>query len=91
MSSEELNKKFGVTDEQLEAWATEYESQDWSSMKFGESTPGRPKLYDEDMEIITIKVPHSRIVAMKKAAEQNGISRSEFIRRAIDHELSAIA
>lgn len=53
--SEELEKKFNVTHDQLEAWASEYESEDWSSLKFGASTPGRPKLYAEDVALSPLR------------------------------------
>ena len=43
MSEDELNRKFGVTDEQLNEWADEYESADWSNMRFGEVISGRPR------------------------------------------------
>lgn len=36
MNNDELRKKFGVTGEQLDAWANEYEGVDWSHMRFGD-------------------------------------------------------
>ncbi len=91
MNGEELHKKFGVTTEQLDAWADEYESDDWSHMRFGEIIVGRPKFSDEPLDSITVKVPHSRVVAIKRIQQEKGITKSDFIRRAIDHELMTIA
>lgn len=91
MNNEELHEKFGVTSEQLDSWAEEYESGDWSQMEFGEVIQGRPKVFNEPLETITVKVPHSRIVAMRKISEEKGTSRSDFIRKAIDNELLAEA
>lgn len=42
MTPEELREHFGVTAEQLDAMAAEYESDDWSHMRFGEIIQGRP-------------------------------------------------
>lgn len=42
MNDEELHGKFGVTAEQLDAWADEYEGDDWSRMRFDEVIIGRP-------------------------------------------------
>ena len=90
MNSEELHKKFGVTAEQLDTWADEYESDDWSHMRFGEITVGRPRIADEPLDSITVKVPRSRSVAIKRIQQEKGITKSDFIRRAIDNELMAM-
>ena len=87
MNEDALLEKFGVTAEQLDEKAAEYEADDWSGMEFGEITPGRPKVFSEPLESITIKVPRSRVIAMRRVAAEKGTSRSDFIRRAIDHEL----
>lgn len=50
MSNDELHERFGVTGEQLDAWADEYESADWSQMRFGEVIKGRPKFSDEPLD-----------------------------------------
>jgi transposase len=90
MSEEKILEKFGVTAEQLDNWAAEYESNDWSNMEFGEVVRGRPKVFSEPLETITIKVPRSRVIAMRHVKDQKGISRSDFVRQAIDHELLEI-
>lgn len=91
MNSEELEKKFGVTSEQLDDWAGEYESDDWSQMRFGEVIVGRPRISDEPLDSITVKIPHSRAVALKRVQKEKGITKSDFVRSAIDHELMAMA
>lgn len=50
VTDEELHEKFGVTGDQLDAWADEYESEDWSHMRFAEVIKGRPRFSDEDGE-----------------------------------------
>jgi predicted DNA binding CopG/RHH family protein len=89
MKTEELHKKFDVTDEQLDTRAAEYESESWDGMRFGKIIQGRPKLYAEELKTITVKVPASRIAAIQNAASKSGMSRSEFVRQAIDNELIA--
>lgn len=91
MSNEELRERFGVTADQLDAWADEYESADWSRMRFGEVINGRPRVSDEPLDSITVKIPRSRVMAMKRMQQETGVTRSEFVRRAIDHELMALA
>ncbi|HIW77218.1 MULTISPECIES: toxin-antitoxin system antitoxin subunit [Gordonibacter] len=87
--SNDVHNKFGITAEELDERAAEYESENWSHMEFGEIVKGRPKLYDEKMDTIVVKVPHSRVVAMKRVTSQQGGTRSDFVRRAIDNELIA--
>ncbi len=87
MKNDELHKKFGVTPEYIEESAAEYESTSWSKMRFGEIIQGRPKISDEPLKTLTVKVPESRINAIKVAAAKKGLSRSDFLRQAIDNEL----
>jgi predicted DNA binding CopG/RHH family protein len=91
MKKEELHEKFGVTGEQLDTWAAEYENESWDKMSFGKIIQGRPRIYDEELKTITVKVPVSRVAAIQNAANKNGISRSEFVRQAIDNELMAVS
>ena len=91
MNNEELHKKFGVTADELDKRAAEYESTAWENMSFGEIIQGRPKLYDEELKTITVKVPASRVTAIQNVADKRGVSRSEFIRQAIDNELIALS
>ncbi len=90
MSGGDLRQRFGVTGDQLDEWAGEYEGDDWSHMRFGEIINGRPRLSDEPLDSITVKVPHSRAVAMGRVQQETGMTKSEFVRRAIDNELLAM-
>ena len=91
MSSSELHKKFSVSAEQLDTWAAEYENASWEGMDFGQIVRGRPRISSEELKPITIKVPASRVAAIQHVADKNGISRSEFLRRAIDNEIIALS
>ena len=87
MNKEELYRKFGVDSDYLESSAAEYEDPSWEKMRFGEITQGRPRISAEPLCTVTVKVPLSRISAIKSAAEKRGVSRSDFLRQAIDNEL----
>ncbi len=91
MNNEELHEKFGVTAGQLDAWAEEYENADWSGMRFGKAVDGTPDIAEEPFDSITVKLPRSRVVAMKKIQKESGITKSDFVRRAIDNELVSMA
>ena len=53
---------------------------------------GRPRLADEPPDVISFKVPHSAALAIKRAAEQEGESRSAFLRKAaLDRAESVLA
>lgn len=88
MNKAKLNKKFDVSDAEIESWAKEYESDDWSGMKFGKAISGRPRIYEEPMERISVTLPHESIVAMKEYCSAQNISRSELVRRAVSRELA---
>jgi len=89
MINEELHKKFGVTDEQLDEWALDYENASWDKMSFSKIIQGRPRLSNEDLKPITVKIPASRVAAIQYITSKTGISRSEFLRQAIDNEIIA--
>lgn len=95
MNREEINKLFGVTDEQLDHMSAEYESGEWQG-SVGPIAPGRPRLYDEELE--TIAFPKSRVNAIDAKAKRNGETRkrngetrSQFLRQAVDNALLADA
>ena len=87
MTRDEMNAMLGVTEEELDKEAAEYEDATWNPASFGKPTPGRPRLYDEDMETVTLRLPRSRILAIEAAATKLGESRSQFMRDAIDQRL----
>jgi hypothetical protein len=74
-----------ITDEMLDKMAEEYENGTWSG--HGEITMGRPKLYDEDMETVSFRLPKSRIQAIEAVAKRRNESKSDFFREAIDKAL----
>jgi len=91
MRKEDLYRKFGVDADYIEESAAEYESPSWEGMRFGTITQGRPRISDEPLCTLTVKVPESRISAIKNAAAKKGVSRSDFLRQAIDNELISMS
>ncbi len=76
-----------LTDGMLDELAEEYENGAWEG--HGKVSPGRPRIYDEDMETVSFRLPKSRIFAIGAVAKSRGESKSEFIREAIDAALLA--
>ncbi len=90
MNDERLCEEFGLTMAEVEAMASKVEAGDLSDFDASKVMEGRP-LEKEPMETISLKMPRSRVKAVKRMAEREGITRSEFVRRAIDNELVALA
>ena len=88
MNRDQMNAAFGVTDEQLDSLAADYDSGDWKG-RLGPVVQGRPRLYEEEMRTVSFRIPASRLQAIDAHAERNGKSRSEFLRQAIDDALFA--
>ena len=82
MNRDQINAAFGVTDEQLDSLAADYESGDWKG-RVGPVVQGRPRLYEEEMRTISFRVPASRLRAIDAHAERNGKSLSVFLRQPI--------
>ena len=87
MMSMEFKDRSGevITDERFDAMAEEYEAGTWGGI--GEITMGRPKLYDEDLETVSFRLPKSRIAAVEAVAKRRGESKSDFYRKAVDRAL----
>lgn len=88
MERKDINELLGMTEEELEREAAQFESGAWEGGLRSISV-GRPRLYDEDMGTVSFRLPASQQQAVAAASERLGISRSEFFRNAIDHELMA--
>ena len=88
MNDKELCAMFGTTLEEVESDAEVYESGDISAFKFGEPIEGRPtaKLKPTSMMLFDFEIE-----AIDRAAKKEGISRSAFIRRALDNELISLS
>lgn len=88
MNDRELCKMFGTTLEEVEADVEKYESGDLSDFDFSSPIEGRPTA---KMKTTSLKLFDFELAAIDRAAKSRGMSRSAFIRRAIDEELMAMA
>jgi hypothetical protein len=77
-----------ITDEMIERWAAAYESGKYLGVA-GEVTVGRPRLAVEEVRSVAFKLPVSKINAIDELARQQGETRSEFLRDAVDSILLA--
>lgn len=90
MNDAQLIKEFGLTEEEVDSIVAKVEAGDLSDFDATMAIEGRP-LNAEPMETISLKIPLSRVKAVNRMAKREGVSRSEFVRRAIEHELIALA
>jgi hypothetical protein len=86
MKDRELLEMFGMNPEAVEREIAAVEAGDLSAFDFSKVMMGRP-MEKEKMDMVSAPVAHSRVVAMQRVTAKHGISRAEFIRRAIDREL----
>jgi len=86
MKRKELDKKFGVTDEQLDQMAKKYEDGSWDT-PLGKAIMGRPSIASEEVRPVTVRIPISKIRAIDSRAEDSGSTRSQLLRDAIDRYL----
>ena len=88
MNREELNDRFEVTEEQINAWAEACERGDYPGVPVGEVMVGRPRKFGEDMQPITFKETESKIILINARAADLDISRSDYLRMLIDQDLA---
>lgn len=82
MSAEDINRMLGKTEEELERECEEYENDTWEG-GLGPIFPGRPRLYDEELEAITVKLPTSWVGAIDARAKARGRNRSQILRELV--------
>lgn len=90
MNDRELCEMFDLTLEEVEREVDKIEAGDYSDWDFSRAMMGSP-MREEKMKMISAPVGESRIAAMQRVAKERGISRAEFVRQAIDHELLSAA
>lgn len=91
MEREEMNVLLGMTEDEMDAIAAEYESDNWDASSLGKVAMGRPTLYDQPMRSVTFKEYAPTVVKIDLRAESLGMSRSDYIRGLIDRDLAGIA
>ena len=76
-----------LTDEDIERECAEYEAGTWEGGLINYRI-GRPPLADEELGVVTFKAPRSRITAMERKAAEQGISKSQFLRDAMEKAMA---
>ena len=79
MNKQDTLNKFGVTDEQLNAWETDASHGVLHGEPRGEVVMGRPREFAEPLRAITVTLP----VSMVQSIDARSKNRSEFVRRAV--------
>jgi len=73
-----------VTDEMFDEWAREYEEGNWQG-SLGTVVLGRPRLYEEPLVSVTVRMTKGQIGAVETMAKLKGQTRSEYLREAAVH------
>lgn len=89
MNREEINKKFGVTEEKLDEWAEACERGEYPGKPTGEIMVGRPLMFGEEMKPVTFKETASKIAAINARAAELDMSRSDYLRFLVDRDLAS--
>ena len=76
-----------LSDELLDKLAEEYEKGEWVGHT-GEVRLGRPRLSEEKLVTITLKISPASLAIVDKRAKEQGGSRSDYLRAAIDRQSS---
>lgn len=84
MDKNKMNTLLGASDEQLDAWAEEYENDTWDASGLGKVVMGRPSIAAEEVRPVTVRLPISQITALDKKAQKSGETRSSAIRAALN-------
>ncbi|MBR5951470.1 MAG: toxin-antitoxin system antitoxin subunit [Actinomycetaceae bacterium] len=79
-----------LTDDVLDAWADEAERGEVGNLIIMRPQ-GRPRIFAEELDTISFKLPHSLRLQLDAQAKNNGKTRSDFVRTAIEKELLATA
>lgn len=88
MNREELNRLIGMTEEEMDSRAAEYENDTWDASKLGRPVIGRPSIANEEVRPVTFRLPLSKINALDERASQHGRTRSDELRAMVEEFLA---
>ncbi|MCL2807067.1 MAG: CopG family transcriptional regulator [Coriobacteriia bacterium] len=91
MDAKKLEKKYGVTAQQIEEWSEAAERGEYPGVPFEEIIVGRPLLFGEELKPVTFKEPRSRIQAIDARAKSLNMSRSDYLRSLVEKDLADTA
>ena len=89
MEREELNELLGMSEQEQDAAALEYENDTWDSSHLGRVSTGRPSLFGAPMKSVTFKEAEPVIVQIDARAASLRMTRSEYIRGLIQKDLAS--
>lgn len=90
MNATELEKKFGVTAEDIEKWDSDAQQGILPGAPSGEMVtgPGRPMMFDAPMQQVSFKESSDTVEAMDRRADALGMRRSDYLRHLVENDLS---
>ena len=90
MDDKALLERIGMTEDEAEVRAAEYESGTWDASALGKPRRGRPSIADEEVRPYTVRFPVSLMAYVDARAREHGRCRSEELRRIVadDRELN---
>lgn len=87
MNGNDIRKKFGVTDEQLDAWEKDAAQGIFHGEPRGDVVVGRPLMFGEEMRQVGFKEPVRKIELIDRRARQLGLRRSDYLRFLVEKDL----
>ena len=78
MGRERTNETLGVSEEELDVVARDFENGTWGRSQHGALGKGRPSAFGETMRLVTFKETPSVAAATDKRAKRLGLSRSDY-------------
>ena len=89
LTSEEVEKRFGITAEQLDRWEEDATNGTLHGKSDGKVERGRPLMFGEQTRQVGFKEPLSTVEAIDKRAGQLGMRRSDYLRHLVAADLEA--
>ncbi len=87
MDREEINRRLGLSEAQMDEIGEKYEQDAWESGTFEKVFVGRPPLGEGKTKTMTFKIPAETLFEIDNRAGCLGITRSQYVRDLIDKDL----
>lgn len=87
MSGKEIEERFGISDEQLDAWEKDASRGILHGEPRGPVVRGRPFKFGELTRQVGFKEPLVKVEAIDRRASQLGLKRSDYLRQLVDADL----
>lgn len=87
LTAEELEARFNVTHEEIDAWEQDAAQGILHGEPAGTVVRGRPTLFGEPMRSVTYKDDAALVDAMDKRAQSLGLTRSGYLRQLVRKDL----